>query len=61
MILVTTRVERTMKNTEQKARQKWHLCRFKSLHWYIVKNLVEGQHFCDLGIPLELLLVGSSN
>jgi len=50
-----------MKKTEQKARQKWHLCRFKSLHWYIVKNLVEGQHFCDLGIPLELLLVGSSN
>jgi len=30
---VTTIVERTIKKTEQKARQKWHLCLLTSLHW----------------------------
>ena len=34
----TTSVDRTTMNTEQKARQKWHLCRFKSLQECFMKK-----------------------
>lgn len=49
-MVVTTKVARTMKNTEQNARQKWNFLRFKSLHWYVAKNLVDGQNFIEFSL-----------
>ena len=48
MTVVTTRVDSTIKKTEQKAKVKWHLRRFRSLHWYLAKNLAAGQLFIEL-------------